>query len=148
MKISAIIFDLDKTLFSGNSKILEGIENFMEDLGEGGIQTALTTSNTWEITEKALEKIGFRKHLDAITTVEEAIYDKPEPHLFTLTAEKLAVEREDCLILTDSSLGLEAGKRAGMKTIVISDGEEGNFSKADMEVESISEITPKLIEGL
>ncbi len=42
---------------------------------------------------------------------------KPEPHLFLHAAERLGVAAADCLVVEDSPVGLEAGRRAGMQVV-------------------------------
>lgn len=42
---------------------------------------------------------------------------KPEPHLFLHAAEQLGVPAEECVVVEDSPVGLEAGRRAGMQVV-------------------------------
>ena len=130
--------------------IRPGFDEFAERLKDAGIQIALATSNTWEVTEKILKKTGLSDFFDTITTVEEVAYSKPDPALFTLTADKLGVEREKCLVIEDAPSGIEAAHAAGMKVIVImNDGADENaLAEADFAVEGFSEITPKVIADL
>lgn len=123
---------------------------FAESLKDSGIQIALATSNTWEMTEKVLNKVGIEGIFDAITTVDEVVFSKPDPSLFTITADKLGVEREECLVIEDATSGITAAGLAGMKVVAITDKDEDEevLSNADLIVDSFSEITPKIIEGL
>jgi beta-phosphoglucomutase len=133
----------------GSLTVRTGFDDFVERLNESGIQIALATSNTWEQTDKILDIIDLQDVFEVVTTSDEVIYNKPDPYLFTVTADKLGVERSDCLVLEDSPAGIEAAKRAGMKVIAItSDDGMGRISKADLIVESFSEITPQVIDQL
>lgn len=133
----------------GSLNLRAGFDDFIEKLKESGIQIALATSNTWEQTDKILDIIDLQDVFDVVTTGDEVIYNKPDPYVFTVTADKLGVERSDCLVLEDSPAGIEAAKRAGMKVIAIaSDDGLDKISKADLIVESFSEITPQVIDQL
>lgn len=126
-----------------------GFDDFIDRLKANGIKIALGTSNSWEQTDKILGILNLQGIFDVVTTGDEVIYNKPDPDIFTVTADKLGVEREDCLVIEDSLAGIKAAKRAGMKVIAISSDEDPEiFSKADLVVEGFSEITPRVIDQL
>jgi len=133
-----------------NVTVRSGFDEFVENLKDSGIQIALATSNTWEIAEKVLNKVGLGGIFDAVTTVEEVAYGKPDPGLFTLTADKLGAEREKCLVIEDSASGISAAQLAGMKVVAISGREEDEeiLANADLIVDNFSEITAKVVEEL
>jgi len=133
-----------------NVTVRSGFDEFVENLKDSGIQIALATSNTWEIAEKVLNKVGLGGIFDAVTTVEEVAYGKPDPGLFTLTADKLGAEREKCLVIEDSASGISAAQLAGMKVIALSgrDEDEQILASADLIVDNFSEITAKVVEEL
>ncbi|KKR89962.1 hypothetical protein A2434_01170 [Candidatus Woesebacteria bacterium RIFOXYC1_FULL_41_14] len=129
--------------------IRSGFDDFIEKLKDSGLQIALATSNTWEQTDKILDTIDLQDVFDVVTTRDEVIHSKPDPDIFMVTADKLGVERYECLVLEDSSAGVEAAKRAGMKVIAISsDDDLEEISKADLTVENFSEVTPQVIDQL
>lgn len=129
--------------------IRSGFNEFVESLKDSQIKIALATSNTWEQTDRILDTLGLQDIFDVTTTGDEVTYNKPDPDIFLLTADKLGIERSDCLIIEDSLAGIEAAKRAGMKVIAISSEEDSKiFSKADLVVESFSDITAQVIDQL
>lgn len=127
-----------------------GFDEFVEKLKDSGIQIALATSNTWEQTDKILSAVGLQEVFDVVTTSDETLYNKPDPDIFILTADKLGCEREKCLVIEDSSAGVEAARWAGMKVVGMITTEEDVkvLSKADITVEGFSEITPQVIDQL
>jgi len=127
-----------------------GFDDFVDGLKDSGIKIALATSNTWEQTNKILDTMGLQDIFDVITTVDEVLYSKPDPDIFTLTADKLGLERYECLVIEDAPSGIEAAERAGMKVVAISssDDDTKNLAKANLIVESFSEITPQAIDQL
>ena len=127
-----------------------GFDEFVENLKDGGIKIALATSNNWETTGKVLDKVGLQNFFDEMTTIEEVAFGKPDPSLFTVTADKLGLERNECLVVEDSPAGIEAAHRAGMKVVAIASEEGGlsSISKADLVIEGFSEISPQAIDQL
>jgi beta-phosphoglucomutase len=132
-----------------NISVRPGFDELLETLKENGIHVALATSNTWEVADKILDIIGITGEFEVITTSEEVLHNKPDPDIFTVTADKVGVDREDCLVIEDSGAGITAARRAGMKVIAISDGEiTPEIEKADKVVEGFSEIKLREIELL
>ena len=60
-------------------------------------------------------------------------------HLYT--AEKLGVKPEECLVIEDSTIGITAASRAGMKIAAVIDDRFGfDRSLADFEIENLGEV--------
>lgn len=60
----------------------KGFENFIRDLRDSGIATALATSNTWWIVDEVSRVFDIESHFDSIITGEEVKYKKPDPDFF------------------------------------------------------------------
>ncbi|PWU15787.1 MAG: hypothetical protein C5B49_11325 [Bdellovibrio sp.] len=56
---------------------------------------------------------------DRIVTVEDVRRGKPDPEGYLLGAEALGVPIENCVVIEDSPIGIEAGTRAGAQVIAI-----------------------------
>lgn len=133
----------------GEITVRPGFDDFIDNLRGSQVQIALATSNTWEVTDKILDILGLQDSFDIITSGDEVVYNKPDPDIFTVTADKLGVERYECLVIEDAPAGVEAARRAGMKVVAISSGDNlESLSKADLTVEGFSEITPQAIDQL
>lgn len=103
----------------GEVTFKKGFEDFVADLKDSGISTALATSNAWWIVDAISQIHPLNHFFKTITTGEEVDFKKPDPDLFLLTAQKLEVEPSDCLVIEDSNAGIEAAHRAGMRAIGI-----------------------------
>jgi beta-phosphoglucomutase-like phosphatase (HAD superfamily) len=62
----------------------------------------------------------FRQVLDGIVTAGEVQRGKPDPEIFLRAAERLGVPPERCVVVEDAPAGLEAARRAGMRSIGVS----------------------------
>ena len=71
------------------------------------------------------------------------------PDIFLLAATRLDIDPERCLVVEDSTAGVQAGRMAGMYTIGYDNPTSGgqNVNAADVVVKSLGEI-PKIIEQL
>lgn len=127
-----------------------GFDEFVEKLKDSGVAVALATSNTWEQVDKILDVTNLMRIFNVVTTSDEVVFSKPDPGIFTLTADKLGQEREECLVIEDSSSGVEAARGCGMKVVGIATTEEDaeSLAAADIVVEGFSEITPQVVDQL
>ncbi len=128
----------------------DGFIEFIENLKDNNFPVALATSTKWELVDKIFDRFEIGDLFDIVTTSDEVINPKPDPEIFTVTADKLGVEREDCLVIEDSGAGVTAARRAGMKVIAITDDEDvtPEIEKADKIVGGFSDIKLKEIDLL
>lgn len=106
------------------------------------IPLAVTTSAGREGTLLILKKGGIDKMFKVLVTREDCTKLKPDPEPYLLTAEKLGIDPKFCVVLEDTSLGVEAAKKSGMKCIAIPNEytSDQDFSMADAIVESAKEV--------
>jgi beta-phosphoglucomutase-like phosphatase (HAD superfamily) len=83
----------------------------------GKIPLAVASGGDIRIVEPTLKALGLYSLFEAIVTVNDVTQGKPAPDIFLLAADRLGVMPEDCIVYEDSSAGLEAARRAGMRAI-------------------------------
>lgn len=120
-------------------------KEFLDFLKQNGIKIGLCTSNSLVLAEAGLRYLGIYDYFDAITTGCIDIKGKPEPDIYLITAEKLGVEPENCLVFEDLVKGITAGINAGMKTVAVRDDYsdyqlEEKKALADYYIEDYNEI--------
>lgn len=98
-----------------------GAYEFLTRLKEMGIKTGVATSNSRHLVELTLQARGIRSHMDSVHTACEVAHGKPEPDIYLLVAADLGVAPEACLVFEDIVEGIQAGKRAGMRTCAVAD---------------------------
>lgn len=101
--------------------IKAGAYAFLCQLRKMGIKTGVATSNSKHLVEIALQAQGIRSMMDSVHTACEVNHGKPEPDIYLLVAEDLGVHPEHCLVFEDIMEGIQAGKRAGMRTCAVAD---------------------------
>lgn len=128
-------------------RVKKGLENFIKQLREDGIKTALATSNVWFIVERVFEEIPIEGFFDSVTTGEEVNNKKPAPDLFLKAADKLDVPPEECLVIEDAKSGIDATRAAGMKVVGLARGESHakTLKDANIIVKNFAELTPEVL---
>jgi len=128
----------------------DGFAIFAKELKDEGVKIALATSNAWWILEEVFEALSLEKFFDVTTTGEEVDLKKPAPDLFLITANKLGMLPEQCLVIEDSQAGIDAAHKAGMKVVGIARDETHakSLKDADLLVFSYSELSSKRINNI
>lgn len=81
----------------------------------GRLPMAVASGSSRLAVETMLAVTGLGHYFDAIVAAEDVTRPKPSPDPFLEAARRLNVAPELCQVFEDSELGLEAGRRAGMK---------------------------------
>lgn len=135
-------------LIKDNLKIYPGVVELIHRLDQEYI-LALTTSSIFNEMETVINKLQIGQLFKTIVTAEDVEHGKPDPEPYLLTAEKLDVNCEDCLVIEDSENGVRSAKSAGMKCIAITNTEKpNNLQLADRIIDKYSEITQAFIQNL
>ncbi len=85
----------------------------------GLVPTGIATGSTSEAVEHLLDRAKLRAACAAYTSADMYENSKPDPECFLMTAEKLSVDPQQCLVFEDSHVGLLAAKAAGMRAVAI-----------------------------
>ena len=91
-----------------------------------------------------LDKIGLSGFFDAVSDGNNIANSKPDPEVFLKAAEFLGIAPADCVVVEDADAGVEAARRAGMKTIAM--GDAAKFGRSDWTIESFGGIL-KIMKG-
>jgi HAD superfamily hydrolase (TIGR01509 family) len=78
---------------------------------------AVASGGQRRMVEKTLSQIGVLDWFPVVVTAEDTRRHKPEPDVFLEAARRLGVEPATCTVYEDTDLGLEAARRAGMRSV-------------------------------
>jgi epoxide hydrolase-like predicted phosphatase len=87
---------------------------------DGGVRTALL-SNSWSTSHYDRELL--RELFDAVVISGEVGLHKPQPEIFRLTADRLAVDPGACVFVDDLRENVEGAEGIGMTAILHRDAE-------------------------
>lgn len=97
--------------------LLPGAENWLSQLKAEGWLQALGTSAPQGNIDAAFDVLGIEKFFDAVMSSEQVKAGKPSPDVFLAAAERMKVSPENCIVVEDAPAGIEAARRAGMKSV-------------------------------
>jgi beta-phosphoglucomutase family hydrolase len=109
-----------RELYEPHRKAVEGFEAFIAHAKQRGVLLAVATSGPPLNIAFVLDGLGLRRHFDAVVGAADVQRGKPHPDVFLKAAEKIGVAPADCIVFEDAPLGVEAGRNAGMPTVVLS----------------------------
>jgi len=122
-------------------RLFDGVAELLEAL-HGRIKIALATMSSRKVVDKLLPEKRIEGYFDVVVTADEIVKPKPDPEVFLVSAAKLGVKPEDCVVVEDSVFGVRAAKAAGMKCIAVSSGaysrEELGKEKPDIIVNALT----------
>ena len=81
------------------------------------IPMAVASGGERVVLEGTLNNIKLRDFFDVVVSIDDVEKGKPEPDIFLLASQRLGVAPQDCIVYEDSDGGLEAARRAGMRSI-------------------------------
>jgi len=106
--------------------IKDGAYDLLKYLKDKKYKIALATSASKERMEKQLNQSDFKKLFDEIVCREDVEKAKPNPEIFLKAANKLKVSPEECIVIEDSSAGVEAAYKGNMTPIHVVDLKEAD----------------------
>lgn len=98
-------------------QLMPGVEDWLAHLQQQGWRQAVATMAPRPNLEKMIKQAGIEKYMDAYATAEDVLHGKPEPDIFLTAAARLNVPPSHCIVVEDAPAGVEAARRAGMRSI-------------------------------
>lgn len=121
---------------------IEGILDLLSYLKQEAIPTAIGSSSGREIIDAVVKKFQLKSYFQSIISGADLPKSKPDPAVYLLTADRLDVLPTDCIVIEDTSSGVQAAKAAGMYCIAHQNKNSGcqDLRQADIIVPSIKSI--------
>jgi beta-phosphoglucomutase len=126
--------------------LLPGVERWLRTLQQAAWRQAVASSAPPANIEVLLEVLRLQDVFNQTVSAEEVAHGKPHPDVFLRAAEKLGVEPSRCVVVEDAPVGVEAGRRGGMRTIGIA-GVRGHLD-ADVVTISMADLPPDTFDRL
>lgn len=101
--------------------LFPGIPDLLDQLKAQGYTLALASSSKKKAIHRMLKENELEFYFNIIVSGEDFKESKPNPEIYHDTRAKLQLAPEECLIVEDSSYGIQAGKAAGMEVVAIKD---------------------------
>lgn len=131
-----------EVLESGEIEPVPGCVEFIRKLHAAGLPLALATSSNVRAMNAVLDNFGIRKYFTSILSGGELPESKPHPAIYLISAQRLGVKPEDCMVVEDTTNGIKAAKAAGMYCVAYRNPNSGDqdLTLADEIVDSFEDI--------
>lgn len=121
---------------------LPGVVEWITTLRQRGWLQAIATMTPRANVDQILDRLDIRNKLDGMVTAEDVVRGKPEPDVFLAAARLLDVPPSTCVVVEDSEAGIEAARRAGMRSIGVRPG-----LTAGLVVDRLDQLPPDAFEN-
>jgi HAD superfamily hydrolase (TIGR01509 family) len=113
----------------------------LNTLKSEGYKLALASSTHLELVERVLVENGIRDLFETVVSGNQFKKSKPDPEIYLHTASCLGVKPKECLAVEDSTIGITAAHRAGMKIAAVIDERYGfDQSLADYRLPRVKDV--------
>lgn len=107
---------------AGHTTLFDGMEELLGRLEEGGIPWGVVTNKVSWLTDPLMIELGLSGRTPCIVSGDTAAHPKPHPAPMLHACELLACSPQESLYVGDARRDIEAGRRAGMQTLVANYG--------------------------
>lgn len=117
------------------------IRKILDFLKARGLQLALASSTQLSIIDRVVTENDIKHYFEVIVSGAQFQRSKPDPEIYHHTAALLGLPEAECLVIEDSTFGVTAASRAGMKIAALIDHRfHFDQSLADYRMERLDEI--------
>ena len=123
---------------AGGIEMLPGAAEWVRRLREEGWAQAVASSAPRLNIEVVLQVVKLSEQFDSTVLAEDVKIGKPDPQVFLLAGSRVGATPERSIVVEDAAAGVEAARRAGMRSIAVSPS--GAPMAADLVVRSLADL--------
>ena len=130
-------FDNNKDL-----TLLDGVEILIKDLHKNGMQLIVASSASKMTIDRVFRRFDLHQYFSHIVSGEDFPKSKPDPAIFLHAASLSIGEKENCIVIEDSTNGVKAAKAAHLFCIGYNSFHSKNqdLSSADIVISHFDEL--------
>ena len=132
--------------FNYGTIIFPEVKEALITLKEKGFFLALASSSAMEYLQRNIKACGLEGIFNFVISGRDLTESKPSPQIYNKCKEHFGLNDEECVVVEDSTIGIQAAKNANLYTIGIKDYRFGmNQEKADILVDNLAEVSKLII---
>jgi HAD superfamily hydrolase (TIGR01509 family) len=131
--------------------ILKGMREFLDSLKSKKIPCVIGTSTEKENLSLAFSQLNIGHYFQGSICSDDVSQGKPDPEVFQKAAKIIEQKPENCVVLEDSTHGIEAAKTGGMKALgILTTKQESELFKsgADQVINDPTMLNISLLQSL
>ena len=102
--------------------LFEGIDDLVQAIHARGLKWGIITNKPHTFTHRLVPQLGFSVAPDVVVSGDTTAEAKPSTKPMFYACEQIDIAPEACLYVGDAERDMQAGKNAGMKTVLVSWG--------------------------
>ncbi len=140
---------LYRELYRPHLKLVNGLSELLESLSNEGVSMCVGSSAPDENIDFVLDGLNIRRYFKAVINSSQITQGKPNPEVFLKAAAAMNMPPEQCVVVEDAILGVEAARNAGMAVIgVATIMSPEQLQQADMVIKDFTEVNVYTFENL
>ena len=133
-----------------NFDLIEGVFDIIHDYHKNGLTLVLGSSATMPSIERIFNRFDLNPYFKAKLSGADLKQSKPHPEIFINAVQATGYSKNECIVIEDSTNGIEAAKGAGVFCVGFDSFHSKNqdYSKADLVIKDFNEINYNKINSL
>lgn len=138
-------FDTKEDLF-----LIDGVEDLIKDFHANGIQLILASSASKVTIERVFNRFNLNQYFTHKVSGEDFPKSKPHPAIFEFAASLSVAPKENCIVIEDSTNGIEASVAANIYCIGYDSLHSKNqdLSKSNIIIKDFKELNAEIVKNL
>lgn len=138
-------YDSETSIFPGSIELIKKLsKRYILGIGSGARREEIV---------RVLKKEDLLSSFEEIVSSDDTSHPKPNPETYILVLERVnetyQIRPDECVVIEDTTKGVEAAKTAGMKCFAITNSVGSELlNNADLTISDYSEITDKSINEI
>ena len=134
-----------KHFFYSNSDLglIDGVLDLIKEYHSNGLTLVLASSAAMTSINQIFDRFDLNQYFIAKLSGGDLKQSKPHPEIFIKAAQATGFSKAECIVIEDSTNGVEAAKAAGIFCVGFDSFHSKNqdYSKADMVIKDFKEIS-------
>ena len=106
------------TVFTRSPVLLPGIADLLQAIEHKGLKWGIVTNKPRRFTQRLTASMGLQQRAACVVSGDDAPQPKPSPATLLMACEQIGVKPEQCVYVGDAERDIQAGKAAGIQTVV------------------------------
>ena len=111
-----------KTALLKGSRLLPGVGKTLNYLKAKGLKLAVASNRPTAFSRIIIRCLGLKKYINYLLCADKLKKGKPDPEILNRIMDKYSVSRAQTVYVGDMFIDAEAGRRAGVKTAIVTTG--------------------------
>lgn len=141
-----------KQFFESNSDLtlIDGVLDLIKEYHSNGLTLVLASSAAMTSINQIFERFDLDQYFVAKLSGGDLKQSKPHPEIFINAVQSTGYSKKECIVIEDSTNGIEAAKGAGVFCVGFDSFHSKNqdYSKADLVIKGFKEINYNKINSL